>query len=227
MSPQKPICLFIAPLKGDDSATRERSQDVYATLVIPAAKQAGFSPDFVLDDEPGTIMNHIVRSIRAARVVVADLTGNNFSVGYELGFAHMIRKPTIPLIKSGSAKPFDVQAMRAIPYDYTNRGTLRTAIPQLAEQLTRVKKTPPFMIDNPLQDALRAVEPPKPTATLPVAYTSPPPTRLVPPAATELRSAFSPSTPSLADAMLALGVSQESERRPRSLADLLGPPDKR
>lgn len=222
MTPQKPLCLFIAPLKGDDSTTRERSQDVYASLVIPAAKQAGFFPDFVLDDEPGTIMNHIVRSIRAARVVVADLTGNNFSVGYELGFAHMIKKPTIPLIKSGSAKPFDVQTIRAIQYDYTNRGTLRTAIPQLAEQLTRVRKAPPFMIDNPLQDAPRAVEPPRQTAS-PVVQAPPAPNPLVPPGAAELRSAFSPSSTSLANGLRTLGVSPESEPRPWSL----GPPDKR
>lgn len=227
MTPEKPLCLFIAALKGDDSATRERSQDVYASLVIPAAKQAGFSPDFILDDEPGTIMNHIVRSIKAARVVVADLTGNNFSVGYELGFAHMIKKPTIPLIKSGSAEPYDVQTMRAIQYDYTNRGTLRAAIPQLAEQLTRLKKAVPFMIDNPLQNALRAVEPPKPTAPPPVVYPSPPPKPLLPPGTSDLGSVFSPSPASLADAMRAFGVSPELEPRYRSLADLLGPPDKR
>jgi len=42
MAPKKPLCLFIATLKGDDSATRERSEDVYASLVMPAAQQAGF-----------------------------------------------------------------------------------------------------------------------------------------------------------------------------------------
>lgn len=229
MTPEKPLCLFIAPLKGDDSATRERSQDVYAFLVIPAAREAGFFADFILDDEPGTIMNHIVRSIKAARAVVADLTGNNFSVGYELAFAHMIRKPTIPLIKNGSAKPFDVQTMRAVEYDYTNRGTLRAAIPQLAEQLRRVRRTLPVMIDNPLQNALKAVEPPKPAPAPPVIQTSPPPSLLRPPAPIESprHSVYSPSSSSLADALLGLGVpAKPPEPRPRSLADLLKPPDK-
>jgi hypothetical protein len=229
MTPQKPICLFIAPLKGDDSATRERSQDVFASLVMPAAKQAGFSPDFVLDDEPGTIMNHIVRSIKTAHVVVADLTGNNFSVGYELGYAHMIKKPTVPLIKSGTAKPFDVQTMRAIEYNYTTRGTLVSAIPQLAEQLTRIKRTLPIMIDNPLQNALKAIEPPKPSPPPPGVQNFPPPSPFTPPSPIESgsRSAFSPSSSSLADALLRFGVPAEPAPRPWSLFDLVKPFDKR
>jgi hypothetical protein len=228
MTPQKPLCLFIAPLRGDDSATRERSQDVYASLVIPAAKQAGFFPDFILDDEPGTIMNHIVRSIKTARVVVADLTGNNFSVGYELAFAHMVRKPTIPLIKSGSAMPFDVQTMRAVEYDYTNRGTLRAAIPRLVEQLTRVKRTLPVMIDNPLQNALKAIEPPKTTPPPPVVQIPPPPNLFPLPASNEStpHSVFSPPN-SLADTLLRLGLPPEPGSRPSSIGELLKPLDKR
>jgi hypothetical protein len=231
MAPQKPLCVFIAPLKGDDSATRERSEDVYASLVVPAAQQAGFAPEFILDDEPGTIMNHIARSIKTARVVVADLTGNNFSVGYELGFAHMIRKPTIPLIKCGSAKPFDVQTMRAIEYDYTNRGKLRAAIPQLLEQLTRVRRSAPVMMDNPLHNALKAIAPPQTVAAVPVAQTQPPPNRLSPPGPVESTSSsvFSPfsSSSSLADALLHASTPPEPEPRRSSVFNLLTPPGKR
>ena len=215
MTPEKPRCLFIAPLKGDDSATRERSEDVYASLVMPAATQAGFLPNFVLDDQPGTIMNHIVRSIRMARVVVADLTGNNFSVGYELGFAHMLGRPTIALIRAGSAMPFDVQTMRAIEYDYTNRGTLRTAIPQLIEQLTRLKSMPVVIMDNPLQNALKAVEPHKPILL------SPP---VQPPRLTDL-SPPTPVEPKL-NALQGFGPPAAPRRNPRSLFNPLKPPGK-
>lgn len=202
----QPLCLFIAPLRGDDSATRERSEDVYASLVVPAAKQAGFFPDFILDDEPGTIMNHIVRSIEAARVVVADLTGNNFSVGYEFAFAHMISKPTIPVIKSGCAKPFDLQTMRAVEYDYPSRGALRAAIPQLVEQLKRVR-TAPVMTDNPLQNALKAVEPPKQAPPLPVIPPTLPPPGVLRPIESPPRSAFGVALRTLAG----LGVPAEPE----------------
>ena len=167
------ICLFIASLKDAETVTRERSEDVFASLVSPAATSAGFIPEFILDDEPGTILTHVVRRIKACWVLVADLTGNNFSVGYEFAFAHMCNKPTIPLLKSGSSMPYDVQAMRMIEYDYTSRATLRNSILPLAEQLKRCKI--PHQGDNPLQNALRVVEPPAPTAPPP----APPPTRVV------------------------------------------------
>jgi hypothetical protein len=165
------ICLFIAPLKDSDSVTRDRAEDVYASLVSPAATLAKFRPEFILDDQPGTIMNHIVERIKAAWVVVADLTGNNFSVGYELGFAHMLKKPTIPLLKSGSAMPYDAQTMRAVQYDYTSRITLRKSIPELSEQLKRIRL--PHQADNPLQNAFHALEAAKAALSTP---TQPPPT---------------------------------------------------
>jgi hypothetical protein len=43
----------------------------------------------------------------------------------------MIGKPTIVLIKGGSILPYDIRDMRAISYDYSNRGTLRNSIPEL------------------------------------------------------------------------------------------------
>ena len=150
--------------------------------------------------------------------MVADITGNNFSVGYELGFAHMLRKPTIPLIKTGSAKPFDVQTMRAVEYDYANRGSLRGAIPQLVEQLTRVRRSAPVMIDNPLQNALRAVEPPKPTSPPPVIPTAPPPSLLSPPGVVESPFGAFRSR---------LGRPTNPDARSSSLADILKPPYKR
>ena len=89
-------------------------------------------------------------------MLIADLTGNNFSVGYEFAFAHMVNKPTIPLLKSGSSMPYDVQTMRAVTYDYTSRATLRSSIQPLSEQLKRFKM--PHSTDNPLRNALKVVE---------------------------------------------------------------------
>jgi hypothetical protein len=118
-----------------------------------------------------------MRRIRACRVLVADVTGNNFSVGYELGFAHTNGKPTVAIVKSGSAIPYDVRALRAVEYDYTNRASLRRAIPQLVEQLRRLRMGPPTLMDNPIKNALRiVVEPPppsRPVETPPVVLSPP------------------------------------------------------
>ena len=66
--------------------------------------------------------------------------------------------------------PYDVQTMRAVAYDYTSRSTLRGAIPQLVEQLKRIKI--PIQPDNPLQNALKLLEQSRPEV-LPPATPSP------------------------------------------------------
>jgi hypothetical protein len=44
-------------------------------------------------NQPGSIMPQIVKDIKRATVVVADITGNNPNVFYELGIAHQIKGP--------------------------------------------------------------------------------------------------------------------------------------
>ena len=43
-----------------------------------------------LNDKPGSVMRQILHEIKRAAVVVADMTGHNPSVFYELGIAHQI-----------------------------------------------------------------------------------------------------------------------------------------
>jgi hypothetical protein len=150
-------CLFIAPLKDEESVTRQRSEDVFASLILPAADLADYSAKFIRNDEPGMIIPQIVKELQRANVIIADVTGGNFSVGYELAFAHMMSKCTIPLIKNGSSVPYDIHDMKAVWYDYTDRRSLRSAIPSLVAQLEGFRARL-VSGDNPLKHALRANE---------------------------------------------------------------------
>ncbi|HEV2757708.1 MAG TPA: hypothetical protein VG318_18255 [Actinomycetota bacterium] len=67
------------------------------------------------DPTPGTVSEQIVRSIVNARVVIADLTGRNPNVYYELGIAHSFGKPLIILVDSTENLAFDIQGERVIP----------------------------------------------------------------------------------------------------------------
>ena len=52
-----------------------------------------------------------------ADYAVADLTGANANVYYELGMRHGIRpSTTVPIFAMGELMPFDVAPMRALPY---------------------------------------------------------------------------------------------------------------
>ena len=71
------------------------------------------------------IMEDVWESICTARVVVADVTGRNPNVFYELGIAHTMGKQCVVLTQSPGDVPFDITSRRYIHYDPTKRVALR------------------------------------------------------------------------------------------------------
>jgi len=71
---------------------------------------------------PGPIINDIINSIQDADYLIADLTGRNPNVYYELGYAHALRKPVILLTRQISDVPFDLRHQRLIEYQDTVSG---------------------------------------------------------------------------------------------------------
>jgi len=69
-----------------------------------------------------SIMSDVWNAITRAQVLIADCTGRNPNVFYELGIAHTIGKPVILIAQSKDDIPFDVQHIRTILYDFTPRG---------------------------------------------------------------------------------------------------------
>jgi len=80
--------------------------------------------------KPGIITDQIMQAISDADVVIADLTGNNPNVMYELGYAHALTKMTVILTQSVKESPFDVAAMRQIVYDRSR--LMKDCLPRLA-----------------------------------------------------------------------------------------------
>ena len=72
----------------------------------------------------GHVLLDVLRGIGEAQVVIADLTGKNPNVFYELGIAHMVKQPDeiILLTQNMKSVPFDLQAFRCIEYAQTIAG---------------------------------------------------------------------------------------------------------
>lgn len=66
--------------------------------------------------DAGDIFRKILVLIASARVVVANISGRNPNVFYELGIAHALGKPVILLAHSESEVPFDVQSKPIVFY---------------------------------------------------------------------------------------------------------------
>jgi hypothetical protein len=88
---------------------------------VAAAKllSAGRADDFF---STGSVMADVWSAINAATVLIADCTGRNPNVFYEIGIAHAIGKPTILISQSIDDVPFDLRHLRVVVYEYTPRG---------------------------------------------------------------------------------------------------------
>lgn len=141
----------------------------YSQVIKPAIEAFGL--DCVRGNEiysEQSIVHDIWKSIRAARIVVAELSGRNPNVLYEVGLAHALGKPIILLTRNQDDVPFDLKSLRYVYYDTDNpdwgsdlRSELRRAIgrvlesPSLAGHLhdIKVETKLPAVPDQPLAKA--------------------------------------------------------------------------
>jgi hypothetical protein len=93
----------------------------YASIYEPAIKKAGLTPVRADTDIFGTgkIIDQIWAGLNRAKVLVAELTGRNPNVLYELGLAHALHKPVVLISSNEADVPFDVRHVRVIYYDLT------------------------------------------------------------------------------------------------------------
>lgn len=71
------------------------------------------------------VMSDVWTSIYSARVIIADCTGRNPNVFYEIGMAHVLGKPVILMTQDANDVPFDISHLRRIPYEYSPGGMKR------------------------------------------------------------------------------------------------------
>ena len=108
--PRKASCFIVMPF------SQEWSVDVHRILAT-ACEGAGVRA--VRGDDlftPTDILEDIWQSINAADFVIADITGRNANVLYELGIAHTLAKPVLILSRDAVDIPIDLATRRVILY---------------------------------------------------------------------------------------------------------------
>lgn len=69
-----------------------------------------------------SIINDIWSGINSAKVIIADCTGQNANVFYEIGLAHALGKPVILITQNLNDIPFDISRIRYIKYENSADG---------------------------------------------------------------------------------------------------------
>lgn len=125
----------------------------YKEVYVPAIKEAGFEP--VRADElfsTGSVVEQIWEQIQKSKVMLADLTGKNPNVFYELGLAHAAKKPVI--FTSGELEdiPFDLRHLRVIVYEIREPNWNDKLKSNITAYLKNAKADPDKSIPQPFRD---------------------------------------------------------------------------
>lgn len=96
---------------------REDLKAIYSDRLIPVAARIGLSisrADDLFTNH--SIMSDVWSSIFRSKLVIADCTGRNPNVFYELGICHTLGKPVILLAQDAEDVPSDIRHLRYLEY---------------------------------------------------------------------------------------------------------------
>ena len=125
----------------------------YKEIYVPAIKEAGFEP--VRADElfsSGSVVEQIWEQIDKAKVLLADLTGKNANVFYELGLAHASRKPVVFTSGILDDVPFDLRHLRVIIYEVRESSWGSKLRSLITAYLKSARQDPSRSIPPPFRD---------------------------------------------------------------------------
>jgi hypothetical protein len=146
-------CFFIAPIGKEDTPVRKRSDSIFKFIVARAAAELGLTA--IRGDqlsEPGQITLQVIDHVLGARAAVADLTGLNPNVFYELAVRHTARLPIALIAEKDCTLPFDIAQMRTIFFDSSDLGSADACREAIVAQLRNSldNKT----VDSPIATAV-------------------------------------------------------------------------
>jgi hypothetical protein len=153
---QRPTCYISMPFGRKQLADGQEVnfESVYAHGIRPAVEMAGMTPtraDALVTR--GSIMKAVFEMIFESDVMIADVTGANANVLYELGMRHAIAPQTTIIIRAGNVQlPFDIAHLHSMEYQ-VEAGELRDA-ERLHEQLYRVleQRSQQKHVDSPFYE---------------------------------------------------------------------------
>lgn len=139
----KPFAFVLMPFDSE-------FDDIYKLGIQAAAKESGIVAERVDEQSYSeTILERIYRQIIVADFIIADMTGRNANVFYEVGYAHAKGKLCTLLTQSAADIPFDLSHHRHIIYEksiHSLRQKLRIEFDWLKSELEK-RNTNAFSVE--------------------------------------------------------------------------------
>lgn len=158
-----PLCFVLMPFGKKPDATGHMLDfdSLYKEVIDPAVRAAGLEPLRADEELQGGIIHKLMfERLILCPFAIAEITGANANVFYELGVRHLARPhSTVLMHAQGTRLPFDVGLDRSLPYGFTKAGKPATAAKvraALTERLEAAKRSVPDSPIYQLLDGLRA-----------------------------------------------------------------------
>ncbi|HUI07552.1 MAG TPA: hypothetical protein VL486_11175 [Verrucomicrobiae bacterium] len=151
------LCFVIMPFSGIKGICTERQwTTIFEKLVKPTAESAGYE---CRRSKPtrGNIVRHIINDLADADAVIADVTGDNANVFYELGARHAIRGRSILIAQHTKYIRSDLRSYAHYIYDWRTQGgkdSFRAEVGSLLHALSEDTERE----DNPVEDFLHLTD---------------------------------------------------------------------
>jgi hypothetical protein len=147
-------CFFISRIGEAGSSERAFSDKLLRYIVTPVLEKCGYEKPVRADHitEPGVITTQVFQHLWNDDLVIADLTGGNPNVFYELAVRHVRRKPFVHLIQEGNKIPFDIAPNRTIYFGFDIAAAL--VAQNALEMMVNVGATDSKTVQTPLSAAI-------------------------------------------------------------------------
>ncbi len=148
----KDICFIITPIGEEGSETRKKTEGILNNVIKPVCNTTNLHVIVAHEiDEPGSITNQVIQYVLESKMVIANLTGLNPNVMYELAIRHASRKPVICIAEDNTKLPFDITTERTIFYTDDMYGAVKLQDQLNAKIQAALEGS---VVDNPIYRAM-------------------------------------------------------------------------
>ena len=129
-------CFVVSPIGEPNSDVRNNADKLFKYIVKPVCEECEFEAIRVDQlNDANSITQTIIDKLETADLVIADVSGHNPNVFYEIGFRTRTKKPIIHLRSKGENLPFDINTIRTFEYDLTDLDSVEEVKSRLVQTI--------------------------------------------------------------------------------------------